>query len=448
MENEFSFRTRELELASLERDYFEVAIIGGGITGAGIANILAENNIKTVLFEKNDFASGTSSGSSKLIHGGLRYLQQGRIFEVRRLLKERDYLLKNVDIVKTLNFDILIGKSMWNKYKIKFGLFLYNLLAGKFEIPKYNHNVRYNKNISGYYTYSDGITVDSKLVIYNIVSAKKHGCKCFNYCEVVGINKLSDNISLSVNDANSGKTTMVKSRILINASGPWALNIARKFNIKPDISMKLSMGIHIVLPREKYPAENAIVFRSIIDGRQLFLIPTGEIIYIGTTDKFVDSPEYKNVENEDINYLIKSAEYITGHIDINDILFSFSGIRPLIGKSKDPGKISRDFHISVNENIINVLGGKLTDYRYASRKVARKVGRILNKKITIRNYPYIDYARGKHGDMIKYEIYHECPMKPDDILRRRDAFRIYCPHKVDSMEKQIIDEMRGEGMQI
>ncbi|EQD81034.1 FAD dependent oxidoreductase domain protein, partial [mine drainage metagenome] len=137
---EFSFNTRDKDFECLEEISFDVLVVGGGITGAGVANILAANGISTILLEKSDFGSGTSQGSSKLIHGGLRYLQDYNFRLVRQLLKERNYILENVGDAKKINFNILIGKNSWKKSEIRLGLILYNLLGGKLKIPKFVEN--------------------------------------------------------------------------------------------------------------------------------------------------------------------------------------------------------------------------------------------------------------------------------------------------------------------
>lgn len=440
---EFSAQTRKKTIDAMDGTEYEVVIIGGGITGSGIANILAENGVHTLLIEKNDFASGTSSGSSKLIHGGLRYLQNGRLVEVRRLLKERNYLLGHTDIVKPLEFHLFTGKQMWNKFELGFGISLYNILSGKFPYAKYiKNNGTYSSQIEGYYSYMDGITIDSELVIYNIVSAYRHGAICINYMEATSIKNNGEEYILEIRDVLSGKYKTIHTGIVINAAGPWGNKILEMAQLTTDKNFRLSKGVHIVFRYSIWGRKNAAVFKSSVDGRQLFIIPSGEIAYVGTTDTFVEDPDDFSIKDEDINYIIESVKPIFPEFERTKIIASFSGIRVLLGPGEDPGKISRDFKISSENNFISVLGGKITDYRVGARKVAKIVSGILGRHLKIKNMPYIDYSRkpGNLEDIVKYE----CPVKPEDIIRRRLALSIYSADSIKSVEQEINLLMRRE----
>ncbi len=441
---EFSWHTRNNILRDIDGTKFDVAIIGGGITGAGIANILAENGISTVLIDQNDFASGTSSGSSKLIHGGLRYLQQGRILEVYHLLKERNYLLKNTDIVKKLNFRILTGKNMWNTSEIRFGLFLYNIMSGYLHLPHFvKNNGEYKSNISGYFNYYDGVTVDSELVIYNIVSAFRHGAACLNYCKLIGASKHSGNYSLEIENVITGKNFKVHSFIVINAAGPWGNTVSYILGAGTVKNFHLSRGIHIVFPSELWNDQNAVVVKSAVYGRQLFIIPAGKVVYTGTTDNFVDAPDSFSVPEGDIKYLINSIKPLFPQFTEDKIIYSFAGIRVLIGSGSNPGKITRDFSIGESDRIITVLGGKITDYRIAARKTAKIVGNLMGKKLKIKNMPYTDYSRNKE-DVMDNILMHECPVKIEDVIRRRIAASIYDPEQLPAIINRLADTFDGE----
>ncbi len=440
MNNEFSAEVRNSKLTELDGKNFDVAIIGGGITGSGIVNILAENGIKTILLEKEDFGSGTSSGSSKLVHGGLRYLQTGKFLEVYHLLQERNYLIEHTDIVKPLEFHILTGKQMWNPVEIGIGMAIYNAMSGKNPLVRYhrNHGV-YSGDTDGFYSYTDGITVDSKLVIYNIVSAYRHGALCFNYTEALSIKKSGNLYYIKIRDTVSQKCYEISSKIVINAAGPWGNNILKMAGLPEESDFRLSKGIHLVFPFSLWKLKNAVVFKSSIDGRQIFIIPSGDVVYTGTTDTFVTDPDDFSVGKEDIEYLIKSLQSVFPDFTYGRIITTFSGIRVLLGSGDDPGKISRDFRISVTENFISVLGGKITDYRVGARKTARIISRLLGRKLKIKNMPYIDYSR--KSDDIDNIIMYECPVKPEDILRRRLALRIYSLDMGKSIEDTVIKKM-------
>ncbi|WP_337860912.1 FAD-dependent oxidoreductase [Ferroplasma sp.] len=443
MTSEFSIHTRKKAIDSMDGNMYDVVVIGGGITGSGIANILAENGVNTLLLEKNDFASGTSSGSSKLVHGGLRYLQNGRLLEVFRLLKERNYLMNHTDIVTSLEFHIFTGKDMWNSSELGLGLSLYNVLSGKLAPARHIRNDgRYPETIDGYYSYFDGITIDSVLVIYNIVSAQNHGATCLNYVEAVSIKMDGENYAVSIHDNISGSNKTIISRIIINAAGPWGDRISHMAGIDPEESFRLSKGIHLVFPFSLWGRKNAAVIRSSIDGRQLFIIPSGEIVYIGTTDKFTENPDDFSISNEDTKYLLDSLKPLFPEFEEDKIITSFAGIRVLFGSGDNPGEISRDFKITRKGNFIFALGGKLTDYRVGSRKVAKIVSSLLGRKLKIKNMPFIDYSRsaGNLDQIIKYE----CPVKPEDIMRRRLALRIYSGDSGKFMEQKACKLMEDE----
>ena len=442
MDSEFSSSTRTTALNDLDGKDFEVTVIGGGITGAGIANILAENGITTLLLEKGDFADGTSSGSSKLVHGGLRYLQSGRFVEVYRLLHERNYLINHTDIVKPLEFHILTGAKMWSPVELGIGISIYNAMSGKNPLVRHHHNNgEYPGEISGFYSYIDGITVDSELVIYNIISAYRHGAICLNYSGVTSIEKLDERYWVRIQDTLSGKFYNISSKILINAAGPWGNNILKLAALPEEKNFRLSKGIHLVFPFTVWNRKNAVVIKSPIDGRQIFIIPSGEVAYLGTTDVFVTDPEDFSVQKEDIEYLIDSVKDLFPDFTSEKITATFSGIRVLLGSGNDPGKISRDFSIRADGNFISVLGGKITDYRVGARKTAKIVSKLLGKKMKIKNMPYIDYSR--ESDDVDHIIKYECPVKSEDILRRRLAVRIYSADSGKSMEDDIRKKMGG-----
>lgn len=449
MTDEFSFRTRLDEFQKLDGRECEVLVVGGGISGAGIANLLSEAGIDTVLVDKGDFASGTSSGSSKLIHGGLRYLAQGEIREVRELLKERNYLLRNTDFVRPLKFHIIVDQYSWKKYTLRFGLFLYNLLSGQLKIPRFTRNVGlYPESVKGYFEYMDAFTDDSLLVIYNIVSAQRRGARCFNYVEATGLEMSREHYTVTLKDSFSGAETHVLAKVVVNAAGPWATKLLELFGIGFEKPLQLSKGIHLVIPADRIPVTQAIAFRTRIDRRQMFIIPRGKVVHIGTTDTFVREPDDFRVSEEDVEYIIDSVKPLYPQLKRTDVITAFSGLRPLFGSGDDPGKVSRDFEIIIDGRIVSLLGGKITNYRSAARKAAKEVARILGKKIVYKGKPTISYNRVGNENSIRDIIRNECPLTIEDIMRRRTALRIYEPDQGKSRETEIIEEMKKEGMVI
>ncbi len=449
MDFEFSFKTRTSDIEKIKGNPCDVLIIGGGITGAGAANILAANGLKVVLAEKGDFASGTSSGSSKLIHGGLRYLAQGEIMEVRSLLKERNYLTANTGIVKPMDFHILVDQYSWRKGTLRFGLYLYNLLSGKFSIPRFreNHGL-YPESVRGYFVYSDSYTDDSLLVISNIVTAKMHGAVCLNYVEAVDFNAKDSGSEVTLLDHTTGEKFSVEPDVIINAAGPWAGEISSKLDLKLEHGLKLSKGIHLVVPAEKIPVKNAVAFRTYIDKRQMFIIPRGEVVHIGTTDTFTNEPDDFNITDEDVDYIVKSVSHLFPALRKEDVITSFCGIRPLFGEGNDPGSVTRDFEVRMRGNVLSILGGKITNYRTASQDTALKVSEMLGMKLKVKGLPVIEYRRPDLSlpERIEYEIYHECPVYTEDIMRRREAARIYTLDMGKSIEFVVREQAQKAGM--
>lgn len=445
MDFEFSHRTRKKELESIDNTIADVTVIGGGITGSGIANLLAQNNVKVVLLEMNDFASGTSSGSSKLIHGGLRYLAQGHFMLTRHLLKERNYLMRNVDFVSKLDFDILIDRFSWSSRTIRFGLLLYSLLGGKIQLPRMIENTgEYPSDVKGYFRYHDAFAVDSILVIHNVVSAVKHGALCFNYSDFTGISDENGNYRIHFIDKISGKEHSFLSKHVINCAGPWVRNVANKLGIKDHGVFRLSRGVHLIFNKEVAGVPRAIAFRSHLDGRQMFVIPAGKVTVIGTTDTFTEDPDDFSVKKEDINYIVESAKRLLPEISADNVLTSYAGIRPLFGKGDTPGEISRDFYIDLSGNVISVYGGKLTDYRNVARKTCRMLAHNSSLKIKTKGLPLVDYRRPETITDYDYYINHECAMTPEDIYRRRTASSLFDPEfkRIEEEVKEVFSEVK------
>ncbi len=440
---EFSYATRKKHLESLDGSTREFTVIGGGITGSGVAALLAQNGIQPVLLDRSDFSSGTSSGSSKLIHGGLRYLAQGEVMLTRHLLKERNYLLKNVNFVTPLNFDILIDDNSWSKREITLGLFLYNLLAGRIALPRMKRNAgKYPEHVKGYFTYYDAYATDSVLVIHNIVSAVRNGASCINYANVESIEEVDDgHYRITVEDRATGRKISFRSKYIVNCAGPWVKEVADMIGVPGKGVFRLSKGVHLIFRKEDCPAVNAIAFRSHIDRRQMFVIPAGKVTIIGTTDTFVDSPDDFSVTDEDIHYIISSSKRLYPDLTAEKVLTSYSGIRPLFGTGETPGEISRDFYISSRGHAVSVFGGKLTDYRNVARKVARAVSAVSGRGIRTKGLPVIDYRRPEVIDGYDYYIDHECALTPEDVYRRRTAVSLYEP-EFESLKEGIIETFR------
>ena len=367
---------------------FDIFIIGGGINGAGIARDASGRGLKVYLAEKGKVGSATSSWSSKLIHGGLRYLENYEFKLVAESLREREVITQIApSITKPLPFVIPHTKKLRSKLLIRLGLFLYDNLGGKTKIPKSSkvifaeqyQNILQSKFTEGF-RYYDVQVDDKKLVEMNIDNAKKMGAIIAEDTKVINANRIDNYWEITLN--NNEK---IKSKILINAAGPWineTVNNVLKINAKK--SIRLVRGSHIIT-KKLYEDEVAFTLQN-EDNRVVFVIPyKGEYSLIGTTEVDVDTPDNPSISNEEKIYLINTINnHFIKHISQEDIVETYSGIRPLIEDFKDATKVTRDYIFDLNEDeskapLLNIYGGKLTTYR----KLAENVLLALNKYIPV-----------------------------------------------------------------
>ena len=367
---------------------FDIFIIGGGINGAGIARDASGRGLKVYLAEKGKVGSATSSWSSKLIHGGLRYLENYEFKLVAESLREREVITQIApSITKPLPFVIPHTKKLRSKLLIRLGLFLYDNLGGKTKIPKSSkvifakqyQNILQSKFTEGF-RYYDVQVDDKKLVEMNIDNAKKMGAIIAEDTKVINANRIDNYWEITLN--NNEK---IKSKILINAAGPWineTVNNVLKINAKK--SIRLVRGSHIIT-KKLYEDEVAFTLQN-EDNRVVFVIPyKGEYSLIGTTEVDVDTPDNPSISNEEKIYLINTINnHFIKQISQEDIVETYSGIRPLIEDFKDATKVTRDYISDLNEDefkapLLNIYGGKLTTYR----KLAENVLLALNKYIPV-----------------------------------------------------------------
>ena len=367
---------------------FDIFIIGGGINGAGIARDASGRGLKVYLAEKGKVGSATSSWSSKLIHGGLRYLENYEFKLVAESLREREVITQIAPaITKPLPFVIPHTKKLRSKLLIRLGLFLYDNLGGKTKIPKSSkvifakqyQNILQSKFTEGF-RYYDVQVDDKKLVEMNIDDAKKMGAIIAEDTKVINANRIDNYWEITLN--NNEK---IKSKILINAAGPWineTVNNVLKINAKK--SIRLVRGSHIIT-KKLYEDEVAFTLQN-EDNRVVFVIPyKGEYSLIGTTEVDVDTPDNPSISNEEKIYLINTINnHFIKQISQEDIVETYSGIRPLIEDFKEATKVTRDYIFDLNEDeskapLLNIYGGKLTTYR----KLAENVLLALNKYIPV-----------------------------------------------------------------
>lgn len=392
-------RNREELFKELSSENFDLLVIGGGITGAGIARDAALRGLQVALVEAQDFASGTSSRSTKLVHGGLRYLAQGDVSLVREAATERAVLVKLAPHLAQTQSFLLPVTSKAAQIKFRTGLWGYEKLGRVAEID--THQVLSLKqinalepalNTNGWHsgiTYGECITEDARLTTANIRSAYAAGAKVINYCKVTGfLNKSHKGISsVRVKDTLTNSSTSeeftIKAKVIVNAAGPWVDAISKLGNEENPAKLQLTKGVHIVVPRDRLPLNKPLIATA-KDKRTLFIIPKDDITYIGTTDTFYSSTDYwPKAEVTDIDYLLDTANSASKARNLNheDVISLWTGIRPLIAETgKSPSEISRkDETWESAEGLISIAGGKLTAYRRMAERVVDLVESKLGK---------------------------------------------------------------------
>lgn len=369
---------------------YDVVVIGGGINGCGCAADAAQRGLKVLLCEQSDIGSKTSSSSSKLIHGGLRYLENGDIFMVRKALKERQRLIKIAPhIIRPIPFILPRHNNIRPDWILKAGLFLYDNLLIKKHLPKskkiYAHKdldyfAPLNPEITRGFIYSDCITDDSRLVIENAIAAKNHGATILSRTKLVHA-QITDNIwELALQNTN-GKIFQVRSKSIINSTGPWVESVSKVLRMPLKRKISKVKGSHIIVPA-LYKGTQTYVLQS-SDKRIIFVIPYYNHTLIGTTEiNYTGSLSSVTISTQEIDYLLKlTNEIFKQQLNKEDIIHQFSGVRPLIyAKGKTERELSRDFDYEFTKNpapLITVYGGKITTYRILAEKIINNLTRNL-----------------------------------------------------------------------
>lgn len=386
----------------MRREVFDVAVIGGGITGAGIALDAASRGLSVALIEKRDFASGASSRSSKLIHGGLRYLAQFHFGLVRESLRERATLAAMAaHLTKPLRFLIPIYDAGErsplgsNKAKLRVGLWLYDLLAGGRNIARHRWLAADAalklapaldpRGLRGAFVYFDGLTDDSRLVIEVIKAAAAHGAVVANYAMANASAKTGDRIAgFGVVDELDGNEFVLRARVLVNATGVWSDETTRLSSPSAPKKVRPSKGIHIVVPSEKFGNQTAVLVPSIGERRFLFVIPWQGRTLIGTTDAdYHGSLDQPRAEDDEIDRVVQSVAraFPAARLARTDVISAFAGLRPLIAADGESTKeLSRKEEIFVSkEGLITITGGKLTTWRRMAERVVDLAARALEE---------------------------------------------------------------------
>lgn len=371
---------------------YDIVVVGGGVTGAGIARDAALRGARVALFEKNDYGSGTSSKSSKMIHGGLRYLEHGEVGLVFESVSERRVQRRVAPhLVRPLQFLVPIYKdSKVGLEKMNIGLWLYDTLA-MFRNPGMHRTHRgrnaqrleprlKQKGLKGAIEYYDCFTDDSRLVLENIIDAVDRGADCRNYTEVLSIerNRRGGRVSaVIVRDTITGKHQTVAAHAVILAAGPWTDEVSQPLGLEFSRPLlRLTKGVHLVFPRDKLPLERAVTIISPVDRRVMFAIPWRERTVIGTTDTDFDgSADDVHADAADVAYLCDSANayFPEAHFSPGDVIATWAGLRPLIHEDADEASdVSREHQIYVRDDgVVIIAGGKLTTYRLMAKEVVR-----------------------------------------------------------------------------
>lgn len=457
-------RQNMIEAISQNKTEYDFIIIGGGATGIGIALESASRGYSTILLEKSDFTKSTSSKSTKLVHGGVRYLAQGDVALVREACKERGLLLQNAPhLVKNQSFVIPAG-GLWDELQYTIGLTLYDFMAGSLSLGRSKRISKSKaikriptinpKKISAGIVYHDGQFDDSRLAINTLQTIDELGGIMLNYTPVEGLLKnVSGKLSgVKVKDNESGKIFNIHGKNIINATGVFADDILQMDSPEKKKTIAPSQGIHLVLDKSFLPGDHAIMIPKTDDGRVLFAVPWHGKIVLGTTDTQIDKPslEPKALE-EEIKFILKTAaRYLTKAPARNDVLSVFAGLRPLAapqGEGKKTKEISRSHKIFVsNSGLFTMIGGKWTTYR--------KMGEdLVDRAETEHGWKHIE-TKTKHLKLHGYEsnVNHEDPLyfygsdKPRllDLAKKDADLNEVISEKLNIIKAQVVWAVREE----
>lgn len=390
---------RNLIKKNLRNKEFDIVVIGGGITGAGIALDATQRGMKVALVEMQDFAQGTSSRSTKLVHGGLRYLKQAQIKVVAETGKERAIVYENGPHVTTPEWMLLpMHKGgTFGKFTTNIGLTMYDRLAG---VKRHERKKMLSKQATlnkeplvkkdglkggGYYV--EYRTDDARLTIEVMKRAAEKGAEVINHTKSTDFvydakNKVS---GIKVKDMLTGEEYQINAKKVINAAGPWVDEVRKKDYTRNNKQLRLTKGVHVVIDQSKFPLRQAVYFDTEKDGRMIFAIPREGKAYVGTTDTFYNNEKTKPLTNqEDRDYLIDAINYMFPDVHVTDVDIesTWAGVRPLILEDgKDPSEISRKDEIWEGKSgLLTIAGGKLTGYRHMALEIVDLLAKRLKQE--------------------------------------------------------------------
>lgn len=416
---------------------FDLCVIGGGINGCGIARDAAGQGLKVLLVEQGDLAGATSSASTKLIHGGLRYLEFYEFKLVREALKERSVLLRLAPhIIWPMDFILPHHPGLRPRWLIRLGLFLYDALGWP-GVLKFSKMLNLRKNPVGQpldkeytsgFRYSDCWVQDSRLVIENALDARVRGADIRSYTKCVSLNEKDGMWHVGLQPEGAAETS-VTARAVINAAGPWVDQFLQNTGASKDknlLHVRLVKGSHIIVPRQ-YEGEQAYILQQ-SDGRIVFVIPyEHDFTLIGTTEENYDGdPADAKISPAETRYLIEAYNgSLKGKIDENNIVQTYSGVRPLYDDGQDDAKaVTRDYRFHRHKTkapFLSIYGGKLTTYRKLSEQAVRKICAALGHDFAA--WTDKEALPGAYGGYTNYDDFYSdfsrlYPFLPDALLRR------------------------------
>jgi glycerol-3-phosphate dehydrogenase len=446
------------------REGVDLLVIGGGITGAGIARDAAMRGLRTGLVERGDFASGTSSRSSKLIHGGIRYLEQGEIGLVREAAIERRRLRRiapHLALPARMAMPVH-GRTSAGLLKLRAGLWAYEKLvhleeAERHEVWDRDETIAHvagidTDHLQGTAVFTEYVTDDARLTIETIKSAKRHGAAVSSYAPAVAIEPQgaavgagnggggarAQRLRVRVRDEITGREVTITCGAVVNAAGPW-VDAVRRLGGQAKARMHLTKGIHLVVARERLPLDEVLVMKA-VDRRPVFIVPFHDVVWIGTTDTEYPEPEERpRITRQDVDYLLEATNRVLPDARIGDadVQGAWAGVRPLVHQEgKKPSEISRrDEVIAEPSGLLSIAGGKLTTYRSMAERVVDEVVQRLGARVgdcrtaevpLVEDGPAIPPVRTGLADAdVAYAIDEEGAVCVADVLERRARMSLF-----------------------
>ena len=411
-------------------------MIGGGITGAGVARDAALRGLRVALVEKHDYASGTSSRSSRLVHGGVRYLEHGQLGLVFESSRERRTLQRIAPhLVRPLAFTWPVYRgARVPRWKLGAGLMLYDVLS-LFRNRRHERldasAVRASEPalrteaLVGGARYWDAATDDVRLTLATVLSAHRAGAVVLNHAEVVGLLRQDGRVAgATVASALDGATTTVHATMVVNATGPWSDRIERMADARTGAGVRGSKGVHVSVVRARIGNASAVTLTAPQDGRVMFVLPAGNYTIIGTTDTYdATQPEEVHATRRDVRYLLEAANHYfpEARLTEQDVVSAWAGIRPLAaqGATGAPSSASREHSIEeTTPGMLRVTGGKLTTYRSMAAEIVDRVERALGRRRSPSRTGILPLAGGDLHDA-QEEVAHAVAETGDEVISRR-----------------------------